>query len=98
MYKPLRWQSQPDAVMLRSVILNSVTEKKQNEVHPGVKSPVLLTLIDTRGEWKIWYYEIGMMKTDSFHFNGLVLKYIIYMFMYSFVCIDQRKLLIGPIV
>lgn len=74
MYKPLRWQSQPDAVMLSSVILNSVTEKKQNEVHPGVKSPVLLTLIDTRGEWKIWYYEIGVMKTDSFYFNGLVLK------------------------
>lgn len=87
MYKPLRWQSQPDAVMLSCVILNSVTEKKQSEVHPGVKSPVLLILIDTRGEWKIWYYGIGKMKTDSFYFNGLVLKYIIYIFMYSYACI-----------
>lgn len=70
MYKPLRWQSQPDAVMLSCVILNSVTEKKQNEMHPGVKFQVLFILIDTRWEWQIWYYEIGMMRTDIFTLIG----------------------------
>lgn len=83
MYKPLRWQSQPDAVTLSCVILNSVTEKKQNETHPGVKFQALFLLIDTRLEWQCLILWNGYDEDGCFHFNGWVVKGTVYVFMHT---------------